>query len=67
MTKENKTQEVQALYLIKRTGVEYNQYWSELKQKFGPLLEATYYTTTEVVLPENSEIVDFKTAIMINK
>lgn len=51
------------IYVIKRTGVEYAQYWSEDKQKFGPLLEATYYNDMPQEIMKNGEVVDYREVV----
>lgn len=53
------------IYLIKRTGVDYAQYWSEDKQKFGPLLEATTYDVKPTKIVDNGEVVDYREVVGI--
>lgn len=55
------------LYVLKRANVPYNQYWSEEKRKYGPLLEATYYTEKPQEIKETDEIVDYKVEIGLKK
>lgn len=51
------------IYVIRRTGVEYAQYWSEDKKRFGPLLEATSYNTVPTNVVENGEVVDYREVV----
>lgn len=59
---ENKKEYVapEHILVIKRTNVDYEQYWSEEKRKFGPLLEATIYNETPKTIVENGEVVDYR-------
>lgn len=62
---KNKEQYVapEHILVIKKTGVNYEQYWSEDKKRFGPLLEATYYNEMPTSVVENGEIVDYRKII----
>lgn len=55
------------LYVIKRDVQGYNQYWSEEKHRFGPLLEATFYTEKPVDMLSNGILVDYKVEIGLKK
>lgn len=48
MMKESNWKAHEKVSVIKRANVDYDQYWSEKNQKFGPLLEATLYEDVEV-------------------
>lgn len=48
------------ILVIKRAGVDYLQYWSEEKNKFGPLLEATIYNETPTNVVDNGEVADYR-------
>lgn len=54
------------IYVIKRTGVDYAQYWSENTKNFGTLLEATSYNEMPSVIPENGEVVEYRKMIGVN-
>ena len=54
------------IFVIKRTGVDYAQYWSENTKNFGPLLEATSYNEMPSVIPENGEVVEYRKMIGVN-
>lgn len=51
------------LYVIKRAKVNYEQFWSEKTNKFGPLLDATFYTETPSNVVSNGEVVDYRQVI----
>lgn len=53
------------LYVLKRANVPYNQYWSEEKRKYGPLIEATYYTEKPQEIKKTDEIVDYRKEVNI--
>ena len=53
------------LYVLKRANVPYNQYWSEEKGKYGPLIEATYYTERPTEVKQTDEIVDYRKEVNI--
>lgn len=53
------------ILVIKRTNVDYEQYWSEEKNRFGPLLEATIYDgkTLPEICNEYAEMIDYREVI----
>lgn len=51
------------IYVIKRTGVDYAQYWSENTKNFGPLLEATTYDKMPEDLMTNGEVVEYREVV----
>lgn len=47
------------MLVLKKTGISYDAYYNETKNKFGPLLEATIYNDITPKV-ENAEIVDYR-------
>lgn len=50
-------------YVIKHEGVDYDQYWSDEKHKFGPLLEATTYATMPEDVVRGGAVVDYRKVV----
>lgn len=58
-----KWEPAETMLVIKKGNVCWNQYWSEEKKKFGPLLEATIYNEKPTELAEGWEIVNYRDVI----
>ena len=54
-----KWEPAETMLVIKKGNVCWNQYWSEEKKKFGPLLEATIYTDSVPTI-EGGEAVSYR-------
>ena len=63
LMKESNWVATENIYVIKREGVDYDQYWSDEKHKFGPLLEATTYTTMPEDVVYKGTVVDYRKVV----
>lgn len=63
MIKESNWKAPENIYVVKRAGIDYDQYWSDEKHRFGPLLEATIYTEMPEEIVKDSTVVNYREVI----
>lgn len=65
--KGNSYERPENMFVIKRKNISYDSYFNQDTQQYSGLLNATIYHTSEIEIPSDGELVDYRKITGLSK